>query len=125
MPRITTILVMGWLALVVIACQGNSPSAALQANAGSDFSIKVGESPSFDGCTSTGDMINFRWKIISAPATKAGDAGKMIREVDEACSFTLPASMGPDEVGEWVIELEVQDSSGNSSTDTVTVTVVQ
>ena len=74
---------------------------------------------------SSGDIVNYQWTIVEAPATMPGDAGKIIREVDPNCSFTLDANMGVDEVGQWVIELAVTDSEGQTDTDTVTVTVEQ
>ncbi len=111
-----TLLTLGMLA----ACQSSPP---LQANAGADFSVKVGESPTFDGCASTGEIVNHKWTIIDAPDKMSSDAGKVIRENDPNCSFTLGAEMGVDEVGEWIIELEVRDAEGNTNTDTVRVEV--
>lgn len=111
-----TLLTLGML----VACQSSPP---LQANAGADFNVKMGESPTFDGCASTGEIVNYRWTIPSAPDKMPGDAGKVIRETDPNCSFTLGAEMGVDEVGEWVIELEVRDAEGNTNTNTVQVEV--
>ncbi|MDX1523632.1 MAG: hypothetical protein R3264_18535 [Anaerolineae bacterium] len=102
------------------ACQSSEP---LQANAGANFTVPMGAEPSFDGCASTGPIANYKWTILTAPGTMPDDAGKIIREVDANCSFTLDAAMGVDEVGEWVIELEVSDSRGNTSADTVQVEV--
>ncbi|MFZ0548424.1 MAG: hypothetical protein WAM60_23450 [Candidatus Promineifilaceae bacterium] len=107
------------LGLLLIGCS-NSP---LTANAGEDFEISVGDTPTFDGCASTGNIDNYRWTIVEAPEAMAGDVGKIIREVDVNCSFTLDASMGLDEVGEWGIQLEVSNSAGERDTDQVTVTV--
>lgn len=123
MRYVLSILSVGFILGGLVACQGSSEPP--QAEAGQDFSVIVGEQPTFDGCGSTGEMINYKWTIISAPEQLADDAGKVIRETDPNCSFTLGAAMGVDEVGEWVIELEVQDEAGNTSTDTVTVTVEQ
>ncbi|MCI0394552.1 MAG: hypothetical protein L0332_18335 [Chloroflexi bacterium] len=112
------VLLAVWLA----GCGGSEPLAA---DAGPDITIAIGESPRFDGCASTGDIANYKWTIATAPAKMSGDAGKVIREVDANCSFTLEAAMGLDEVGEWVIQLEVRDDGGNTATDTVTVTVTE
>ncbi len=95
----------------------------LRADAGRDFQISIGESPTFDGCASSGAIINYRWSILEAPEGMAGDAGKVLREVDAGCSFTLESTMGLDEVGTWLIELEVSDSSGRTSSDRVQVIV--
>ncbi len=118
MTTIGLIFLLLWL---LLACQSGPP---LQANAGDDFSVQVGQPPTFDGCASTGQISNYKWTIVSAPDQVSEDVGKVIREVDANCSFTLEAMMGVDEVGEWVIELEVRDGQGNTSTDTVRVEVV-
>ncbi len=108
--------------LAVAACGGGEP---LKADAGPDFTVVASNSPSFNGCNSTGDVVNYKWTVVSAPEAMAKDAGKVIREVDANCSFTLEDTMDLEELGEWVIELEVRDASGNAATDTVTVTVTQ
>lgn len=110
-----------FIAGLFTACQGGGEP--LQANAGQDFSVPMGQAPVFDGCQSTGDIVNYKWTIVSPPETMPGDAGKVLREVDPNCSFDLAAQMEVEEVGEWVIELEVRDEAGNTSTDTVTVEV--
>lgn len=96
---------------------------ALSADAGDDFTVAIGESPTFDACDSKGAIINYAWKILKAPPSMADDAGKMIAEESADCSFTLEASMIAEEVGRWVIQLTVVDASGSTSTDTVTVDV--
>ena len=97
----------------------------LRADAGDDFSVTVGSSPTFDGCGSEGDIVNYAWSIESTPSKMAEDEGKAIREEDENCSFTLEAAMIVDEVGEWTIALEVTDAGGATSTDTVVVDVTE
>ena len=116
-----SIAILFGAAIVLAACGGGDSQPI--ANAGPDFELIMGQSPTFDGCDSSGDMVNYKWVIISAPEAMAQDAGKVIREVDSNCSFTLEASMHVEEVGEWVIELQITDSKGNTDTDTVVVTV--
>ena len=111
--------IVSMLALVAACSNGGE----LQADAGADFSIKVGESPTFDGCDSQGEIQNYGWVIVEAPDVMAGDTGKVIREIDPSCSFTLGAAMEIQEVGQWVVELTVSDESGNVSNDTVTVDI--
>lgn len=96
---------------------------ALKANAGTDFSVKVGEAPQFNGCDSTGEIENYQWTILQAPESKASDAGKVIHEVEANCRFTLEDTMVIEEVGVWVIELEVRDKDGKTAKDSVSVTV--
>lgn len=96
---------------------------ALAADAGEDITVAVGESPTFDGCGSTGDITNYRWTILEAPEAMADDAGKVIAESAPDCAFTLEAAMLAEEAGTWVIELAVTDAGGAERTDTVTVVV--
>jgi hypothetical protein len=109
------------LSTILGACQSGS---SLNADAGDDFSVKVGVSPFFDGCASTGDIVNYRWRILESPGNMPEDVGKIIREVDSECSFTLAAAMVIDEVGTWKIELEVRDNADKTSSDTVIVEVI-
>lgn len=110
------------LALVATSC---SSGDSLAADAGDDFSVGVGESPSFDGCESSGEIANFSWTISEAPDGVADQVGKPIREVSAECSFVLDAAMVPEEVGEWTIELTVSDEAGATSTDSVVIEVTQ
>lgn len=110
-----------FLVLAVAACS----DTAATADAGSDFNVAVGSSPTFDGCGSTGDITNYRWTIVEAPEKMALDVGKVIRNIEPSCSFTLEAAMLAQEVGTWVIELTVSDDAGDTDTDTVTVRIVE
>ena len=123
--RTRTFLLLPVLLLLLgllFACQREEK---LRADAGDDFSVPVGERPTFDGCSSTGDIANYKWRIISCPENKQEDVGKVIREVQPNCSLTLEVEMVVEEVGVWEIELQVRDTDGNSSTDTVRVEVTR
>lgn len=110
------------LGLLAIGCgSGNS----LSADAGPDTEVAVGESPTFDGCDSSGDITNYQWVIRQAPESMPQDVDKAIRESMTDCSFTLEASMITDEIGSWTIELIVTDHDGATSSDEVAVTVVE
>ena len=114
------ILVVLTLATLMAGCGGNP----LRADAGADVTVVVGEQPRFDGCASTGDIVNYVWTIVDAPqGAMAGDAGKVIRETDPNCSFTLEETMAFKHAGTWEIQLEVRDAAGNTSTDTFNITV--
>lgn len=119
MARLLFVLVLA-ASVCLPACQFG---AGLMASAGADFSVKMGEAPTFDGCGSTGRIVNYKWTITGAPSAMAKDTGKVIREVDASCRFTLESAMGIQEEGVWTVELEVRDASGSTSTDTVMVTV--
>lgn len=124
---------MRWVTVIVVvaavflaACDGaGTTSEAPTANAGEDFAVEIGEQPRFDACASSGDIVNYKWTILSAPEAMEEDNGKVIRETEPECAFTLEAQMGLDEVGTWQIQLEVSDAAGNVDTDTVTVTVTE
>lgn len=120
MKRLWLLISIG-LVIILVGCGGGDEPLAV--DAGDDFEIQVGESPTFDGCASTGAIDNYKWTIIEAPPAMAEDSGKIIREVDANCSFTLDAAMGLKEMGAWIIELEVSNSAGETATDRVTVTV--
>ena len=121
MFRLFIVLIV--LLVFLVACSGSTDS--LNANAGNDYEIKMGEQPRFDGCASTGNIENYQWKILTAPDKMSEDAGKVIREIEPNCAFTLDAEMGVDELGVWEIQLEVQDALGNKAVDTVSVTVIE
>ncbi len=107
--------------IVLGACGGSSE--ATSANAGTDGSVVAGVAPEFDGCESTGDIVNFQWQIVETPADNVDDVGKFLREESTDCAFTLENVMQVDEVGVWTIELTVEDADGAVETDTVEITV--
>lgn len=128
LQQIGIILSLVLIVLLFGACQAVATTPAetqpLQANAGQDIQVKVGEAPRFDGCSSTGAIANYKWTIAKAPEGMSEYDGKVIREIDASCAFTLEASMLVEEVGLWEIELEVRDESGNATTDSMNVEVV-
>lgn len=118
------------LVLGLTACGGEDEEeedetspVPLSANAGVDFTLNVGEIPTFDGCASTGAILNYQWTILEAPEAKASDVGKVIRATESNCRFTLEDAMVIEEAGTWVIELEVRGEEGDTAKDSVTVTV--
>lgn len=119
-PMLRSTLTIAFGALVFGACGSDD---ALNADAGDDQTIAVGESPTFDGCGSTGSIDNYAWVIESAPAGMADDAGKVIRESMSDCSFTLEAAMLTEEAGVWTIRLTVTDGASAEASDTVDITV--
>ena len=120
MSRFMVVLLV--TAVLLVACGGTD---SLTADAGDDFSVKMGEQPHFDGCASTGNITNYKWTIVNAPQEMSEDVGKVIRETEPECAFTLDAQMGVDEVGVWEVQLEVQNDAGDTAVDTVNVTVMQ
>ncbi len=110
-------------ALALFGLAGCGDDDSLKADAGDDFSVDVGAPPAFDGCSSTGDIVNYQWVIRQTPADMSDDVDKPIRDSSADCSFTLEESMAVNEIGNWVVELTVTDAGGDSSSDTVTVTV--
>lgn len=115
------------ISLVLAACgtpnKDHEQDETLMADADEDFTVEVGKAPIFDACGSTGDITNYRWTILVAPEAKAQDNGKIIRDIEADCKFTLEGPMAIEELGNWVIQLEVSNDGGQTMTDTVTVTV--
>lgn len=89
------------------------------ANAGLDQTVHVGETASLDGSGSydlDGDLLSFRWTIQSKPD---GSVAALIDAETPFPSITL------DKEGDYVIQLTVTDSEGNtSSPDYVKVSTV-
>ena len=112
------------VALAATACSDDDRGLPV-AVAPQDFSVAVGEAPTFDGCESTGEIVNYAWTIRETPSNMDDDVNKPLREQEESCEFTLESNMIVDEIGTWVIELEVADAEGTSSTDTVRVEVTE
>jgi hypothetical protein len=119
-PLVLSLLI---IAILATACAGSEES--LKADAGGDFTVQIGERPRFDGCDSTGEIVNYKWTILSAPDEMQEDAGKVIREISSECAFTLDAEMVVDEVGVWEIQLEISGPDGNQAVDTLLVTVAE
>ena len=122
-PRGMILIGAAALAVGLPACGDDDDRGLPVAVAGDDFSIAVGEAPTFDGCESSGEIVNYAWTIRETPSDMEDDIDKAIRELDENCSFTLENTMVVDEIGTWVVELEVSDADGTTSTDTLRVEV--
>jgi len=119
--RAFTVLVT--IVIIAAGCSNGSSTDSVRADAGNDFNVAVGQSPQFDGCGSDGDIENYQWTIRDTPTDMADDIDKVLRQTGSECTFDLETAMIVDEVGEWTIELEVRDPDGNSSRDTVIITV--
>lgn len=108
------------IGLLLVGCVADQ---VLKADAGPDFTLSIGESPTFNGCASAGNITNFQWKILEAPEAMAEDNGKVIKEMYADCAYTLETEMGFEEMGIWIIELEVTDDQGATAVDTVAIDV--
>ncbi len=115
---------VGALAVLAAACSDDDRGLPV-AVAPEDFTVAVGEAPTFDACASTGEIVNYAWTIRETPSNMVDDVNKPLREQEEGCEFTLESNMVVDEIGTWVIELEVSDADGTTSTDTVRVEVTE
>lgn len=116
----TYLVMLVIVGLALGACDGGS----LNADAGPDVRVSVGEQVQFDGSGSTGDIVNCRWTVLEPPDKMAQDVGKVIRDSAFDCAFTLDEEMARQYIGKWLVELEVMDSAGNTDTDTMTIEVV-
>lgn len=98
--------------VAITAAQGNSAPVA---EAGIDQQIATGDMAELDGSASSdadGDALNYRWRIVSQPQ-------------GSAAALANPNSAGPslttDALGDYVIELVVDDGQADSAADQVTV----
>ena len=98
---------------------GEEANEAPTADAGADITISLGERATLDGSNSSdpdiADTLSYAWTITTNPGTESEQ--DLSGEGGETFSFT------PDVAGEYVVTLTVTDPAGETSTDTVTVTV--
>ncbi len=85
------------------------PSVTLAADAGPDQTVTVGETVTFDGGDSTGDIASYTWTF-----TYDGETRTL---TGESPTFTF------DIVGTYTVTLTVEDADGATDTDTVVITV--
>jgi len=107
--------------MVLLFIAAGCSNTALEADAGQDFSVSVGESPEFNGCDSAGDIERYEWIIRDAPASGAAAIGTTL-SANTTCTHTVDA-MSVNDVGTWTVELIVADADGQTSIDQVQVTV--
>jgi len=91
----------------------NSPPTA---NVGPDQTVQTGDKVQLDGSGSSdpdGDSLSYSWSFTSKPAGSAA--------VLSDPSIVNPTFV-PDAVGDYVLELVVEDDYGGSDTDQVTIT---
>ncbi|WP_440056729.1 PKD domain-containing protein (plasmid) [Pseudoalteromonas sp. T1lg65] len=89
---------------------------AVVAQAGRDLTVKKGQIVSLDGTSSyavEGVLTSYEWKIIEQPDNSTARIYKYKRP---------KTSFVPDAVGQYVVELTVKKSTGESAKDTVTIT---
>ena len=84
-----------------------SDEEKLVAQAGSDKTVKVGTTVSFDASASTGNILTYEW-----------DFG------DETTETGITTSHTYHETGTYTVTLTVKDVTGNNNTDQLTVTVI-
>lgn len=120
--------VLGWLFLapmasavecavaqadLVMRIAGNAPNHCPAANAGLDLPVLINETATLDATGSSdadGDRITFAWSLISAPD------GSSVEIADPSAMRT---TFEPDQIGDYVFQVEVTDARGSVMTDTV------
>ena len=96
---------------VLISTQNSAPVA----HAGADRQTQVGMEVVLDGSASSdidGDMLTYAWSVVTAPA---GSVAQIVDPAQALATFT------PDLVGEYVIELVVDDGTVSSAPDAVVI----
>ena len=124
-PPILALLISLGVALTGCALATKAPPLA---NAGPDILVHVGETVSCDGSSSVdldgGNIVFFRWTVAAAPERREDEVGTILANGADAMICTLDLPLGEENVGEWIIELEVTDDEGQSSTDDLALSVV-
>ncbi len=122
LPSVTITLA---LALTGCALVTKAPPVA---NAGPDMTVRTGDRVTYDGSQSVdldgGQILYYRWYITAAPEGREGEVGTVIKEGDEAATWTTSSPVADEDLGEWVIELKVTDDEGQSATDDLVLRVI-
>jgi hypothetical protein len=95
------------------ACSEEGDNSQLNASAGNDLNVLVGQLVTLNGngsSDSDGNSFSFSWKFISKPPSSTAQLGNINSETP---TFT------PDVQGKYKIELEISNTSKNSDTITV------
>ena len=99
------------------------------ANAGPDVTVRIGERVSYDASGSVdldgGRIVYYKWYITAAPEGREDQVGQVLREGEDAATWTSDSPVGEEDLGEWVIELWVTDDEGQSATDDMTLKVIR
>jgi hypothetical protein len=115
------------LGLVLTGC-ALATKAPPVANAGPDILVHVGETVSCDGSSSVdldgGNIVYYRWSIAAAPEGREDQVGSILAEGADAMICTIDLPLREENLGEWIIELEVTDDEGQSATDDLVLSVV-
>jgi hypothetical protein len=124
-PPIIALLISLGLILTGCALATKAPPVA---NAGPDIFAHVGETVSCDGSFSVdldgGNIVYYRWSIAAAPEGREDQVGSILAEAADAMICTMDLPLRDENLGEWIIELEVTDDEGQSGTDDLKLSVV-
>ena len=110
--------------VLAIGCAGTDPVTPEDqnrkpiANAGSDITVKIGETVNLNGALSSdpdSDVITYTWSFTSQPAGSVSSLGN--------ADTVTNASFVPDKEGQYVVSLVVNDGTLDSEVDTVIITV--
>lgn len=112
------------LALTGCALATKAPPIA---NAGQDVTVRVGDKVTWDGSRSYdpdgGEIVYYQWRITATPEGREPEIGTVLREGPDAAIWSTARFSAPEDVGRWVIELQVTDEESRSATDDMTLTV--
>tara|TARA_B100000614_G_scaffold229792_1_gene222464 strand:+ start:13742 stop:15559 length:1818 start_codon:yes stop_codon:yes gene_type:complete len=105
-------------ARITITALDNHINTPPVADAGQDQVVNIGEVVRFDGGNSSdadGDAVSYDWSLRSRPSGSGAEL------VDPALATP---SLTPDQAGDYVVQLVVNDGQNDSEADTVTITAV-
>jgi hypothetical protein len=127
--NVTPILVLSLLLGATLTGCALATKAPPRAYAGPDITVHLGETVSYDGSQSVdldgGKIVYYHWRVASAPEGREDEIGRVLREGEDAATWTTNSPVQEEDLGQWIIELKVTDEEGQSATDDLTLTVVR
>jgi hypothetical protein len=116
---ILQIFIFSILSLTLWSCDEDAtePSVTLNADAGNDMTVEVGQEVELDGSNSSSSegSFDYNWSFSSTPENSSADIQNANSETP---SFT------PDAIGDYVVELTIT-SGDQEDTDNVTITATE
>jgi hypothetical protein len=124
---VTAILALTMLLGAGLSGCALATKAPPRAYAGPDILVHVGGTVSYDGSLSVdldgGHVVYYQWRITAAPEGREDQIGRVLREGEDAATWTTETPVQEEDLGEWTIELKVTDDEGQSATDDLILTV--
>ncbi len=106
--------------IIIVSCTKDEPTVGEppKADAGTDINAFVGSNVTLNGSNSSdpeGGTLTFSWELTQRPSGSSASISN---------ASSAQATFIPDEAGEYVAALSVQDEDGNSNSDDVIISAI-